>query len=223
MQTKEITVALGIKRERIKYYIKEGVFDPENVVVNGKREFTDRDFENLKRLVILTKSGLSCSDIKKVQTGAKSLQEVICSRQNSICEEIERMTGTLALSIELFTDNVQYNSMPIEDYWQIIMLREQAGEKFMDIKDIYSSISLHRDAQCPYCGKFVGVDLEEYEYAQSSDENEMGQDIVRYFDSEDNYKCVKCGHTFQIEGWIREYPVGAYDSEKINISKWEEK
>ncbi len=58
MQTKDITDALGITRERIKYYKKEGVFVPENPIVNGKTKYTFRDFENLKRLVILTKSGL---------------------------------------------------------------------------------------------------------------------------------------------------------------------
>ena len=113
MQTKDITDALGITRERIKYYKKEGVFFPENPVANRKTEYTDRDFENLKRLVILTKSGLSCADIKKVQTGAKSLREVINDRQNAIREEIERMTGSLALSEELFSADVQYDSMPI--------------------------------------------------------------------------------------------------------------
>lgn len=174
MQTKDITDALGITRERIKYYKKEGVFVPENPVVNGKTEFTDRDFENLKRLVILTKSGLSCADIKKVQTGAKSLREVINDRQNAIREEIERMTGSLALSEELFTSDVQYDSMPTEEYWQFIKRKEQAGEIFMDIDDGYYPVSLSRDIRCPHCGKIAAVDLDDFVYDQSSDENENG-------------------------------------------------
>ena len=67
MQTKDITDALGITRERIKYYKKEGVFVPENPIVNGKTEYTFRDFENLKRLVILTKSGLIAHHIAIVR------------------------------------------------------------------------------------------------------------------------------------------------------------
>ena len=224
MQTKDITDALGITRDRIKYYKKEGVFVPENPVINGKTEFTDRDFENLKRLVILTKSGLSCADIKKVQTGAKSLQEVIKDRQNAIREEIERMTGSLALSEELFTSDVQYDSMPTEEYWQFIKRKEQAGEIFMDIDDGYYPVSLSRDIRCPHCGKVSPVDLDDFVYDQSSDENEngMGPDIVYSFDSEDNYECAECGHLVRINGWIREYPIGVYDSESININKWEE-
>lgn len=224
MQTKDITDALGITRERIKYYKKEGVFVPENPVVNGKTEFTDRDLENLKRLVILTKSGLSCADIKKVQTGTKSLREVIIDRQNSIRKEIERMTGSLALSEELFAADVQYYSMPTEEYWQFIKHKEQVGVIFMDINDGYYPVSLSRDIQCPHCGKVEAVDLENYVYDQSSNEKEngMGQDIVYSFNSEDNYMCAECGHLVRINGWIREYPIGAYDSENININKWKD-
>ena len=224
MQTKDITDALGITRERIKYYKKEGVFVPENPIVNGKTEYTFRDFENLKRLVILTKSGLSCGDIKKIQTGAKSLREAINNRQNAIREEIERMTGSLALSKELFSADIQYDSMPTEEYWQFITRKELAGEIFMDIDDGYYPVSLSRDIRCPNCGKVTAVDLDEYVYDQSSDEKEngMGSDIVYSFDSENNYECVECGRLVRINGWIREYPIGAYDSENIGINKWED-
>lgn len=224
MQTKDITDALGITRERIKYYKKEGVFVPENPIVNGKTEYTFRDFENLKRLVILTKSGLSCADIKKVQTGAKSLREAINDRQNAIREEIERMTGSLALSEELFSADVQYDSMPTEEYWQFIKRRELAGEIFMDIDDGYYPVSLSRNIRCPHCGIVTAVDLGDYVYDQSSDENEngMGPDIVYSFDSEDNYECAGCGRLVRINGWIREYPIGAYDSESISINRMED-
>lgn len=42
------------------------------------------------------------------------------------------------------------------------------------------------------------------------------------FDSEDNYRCPECGTAIRIEGWIREYPIGAYDSEDIIINSFEE-
>ena len=224
MKTKDITDALGIQRERIKYYKKEGVFVPENPVVNGKNEYTNRDLENLKRLVILTKSGLSCADIKRVQTGAKSLREVINDRQNAIREEIERMTGSLALSEELFATDIQYDSIPTDEYWQFIKRKEQNGEIFMDIDDGYFQVNLSIDIRCPHCGKVVAVYLDDYVYDQSSyeKENGMGSDIVYSFNSEDNYTCAECGHLVLINGWIREYPIGAYDSESININKWED-
>ena len=67
-------------------------------------------------------------------------------------------------------------------------------------------------------------ELDDYVFDQSSDEKEngMGPDIVYSFDSEDNYECAECGNLVRISGWIREYPIGAYDSESININKWED-
>ena len=224
MQTKDITSALGITRERIKYFKDKGVFIPERPVVNGKTNFTDRDFENLKKLVILTKSGLTCTDIKKVQNGAKSLCEAINDRRKAIREELKRMTGSLALSEELFSADVEYNSIPTEEYWQFIKNKEQAGETFMDIDDGYHPISLFRNIQCPYCGKIIEIELADYAFVQSSDENEygMGADVVYSFDSEDNYECAECGRLVRISGWIREYPIGAYDSESISVIKLED-
>lgn len=52
--------------------------------------------------------------------------------------------------------------------------------------------------------------------------NGMGPDIVYSFNSEDSYECPKCSKVIQIVGWIREYPVGAYDSEDINVEEWED-
>ena len=37
------------------------------------------------------------------------------------------------------------------------------------------------------------------------------------FDSEENYECLMCHKIFSISGWIREYPIGAYDSEEIYV------
>lgn len=82
-------------------------------------------------------------------------------------------------------------------------------------------ISFIRTICCPQCGKVQEIDLEDYVYDQSSNEKEygMGLDIVYSFDSADSFECSNCGTIIHVEGWIREYPVGAYDSENIMIQK----
>lgn len=56
-----------------------------------------------------------------------------------------------------------------------------------------------------------------YDESSYEKENGMGPDLVYSFNSEDCYECPECGHTLKIEGWIREYPMGAYDSEDIKV------
>ncbi len=79
-------------------------------------------------------------------------------------------------------------------------------------------LSLTRVIECPHCHENQKIDLGDYLYDESSYENEngMGPDMVYSFDSEDNYECSCCCKRFRVSGWIREYPLGAYDSEKIN-------
>jgi len=58
MRTKEVTKMLGINRERVKYFKKQGVFVPEKTITDGKNaEYTEMDVATLRKLVILTKSG----------------------------------------------------------------------------------------------------------------------------------------------------------------------
>lgn len=224
MQTKEVTKILGINRERIKYFKKQGVFVPEKAITNrNNAEYTERDVAILRKLVVLTKSGLTCGDIMKVQDDEWTLQEAIIERSRIVEEEMKRMRGSLLLSEVLLENDVQYGSMSTDYFWNEIQQREQEGEAFMDVNDMYDyrPVTLMRTVKCSHCSAEQEFDLEDYMCDETSNESsfddDMGPDIVHSFDTEDNCECEKCGKVFQVEGWIREYPIGAYDSEYIEV------
>ena len=227
MRPKEIQEKLGINADRIKLFKRENIFFPENPPSgNRSTNYTETDFKNLRLLVVLTKSGLTCSDIRKLQDGECTLEETIVSRKNCIDAEITRKRNSLSLLSEILDDKAEFETFETNRYWNVITKRENDGEKFINIEDMYGyrAVSLIRNIQCPHCGEEYEVDLEDYLYDQSSDEKEngMGPDIVYSFNSEDSYECPECGKVIHIEGWIREYPEGAYDSEDINIGEWED-
>lgn len=227
MRPKKIQEKLNIDADRIKLFEREGIFTPENPP-SGNRgtNYTDVDCENLRLLVVLTKSGLTCSDIRKLQDGECTLEEAIQMRKNNIDAEIKRKQNALILLSKLLADKVEFENFETDHYWNVITEREAKGEEFINMEDMYGyrAVSLVRSIKCPYCGEEHEVDLEDYMYDQSSYEkdNGMGPDVVYSFNSEDGYECPECGKLIQIEGWIREYPEGAYDSEDINIEEAEE-
>jgi len=227
MRPKEIQEKLGIDANRIKLFKREGIFFPENPPSgNRSTNYTETDCENLRILVVLTKSGLTCSDVRKLQDSEWTLEEAIVSRKQSIDADIARKQNSLSLLSELLDDKAEFETFETDRYWDVITKKEAVGEEFIDIEDMYGyrPVPFIRSIQCTHCGEEYDADLEDYLYDQSSDEREngMGPDIVYSFNSEDNYECPKCGKVIQIEGWIREYPLGVYDSEDINLNEWED-
>lgn len=85
-------------------------------------------------------------------------------------------------------------------------------------------LSLVRTIQCPNCLIEFELDLEKYIWDTSSyeKENGMGPDVVHSFDTEYSCRCPYCDSILRISGWIREYPIGVYDSEDIDIQEIEE-
>lgn len=222
MRPKEIQEKLGIDADRLKFFKREGIFFPENPPSGNKgTDYTKTDLKKLKRIVVLTKSGLTCGDIKKIQDGKYSLKETIIFRINNIEADIAKKQNALSLLSDMLDDKVEFETFNTDYYWEAIAKRESEGEEFFDLEEMYKyqSVFLIRSICCPYCYKENKVDLEEYMYNQSTyeKENGMGQDVVYSFNSENNYQCPECDATIQIEGWIREYPIGAYDSENINV------
>lgn len=215
-QAKEVCEMLGINNDRLKYFKKRGVFVSET----SRAGYTAKDIDRLKQLVVLTKSGLTCDDIKNIDLGVISFDKAVEQRRKILEDKLSQINGALSLSAELLEAGIEYNSMPSDYYLAEITRREKEGEEFMGVDDWKFELEMIEDIKCPNCGAEDIVDLEDYVYSESSyeKENGMGPDSVKYFDSEQNYECPECGKVIRISGWKREYPLGAFDSEEVDVS-----
>lgn len=101
----------------------------------------------------------------------------------------------------------------IEVLYQQVRLNEYGQDYGQDYD---GHISLRRVVNCPYCGAANRIDFEDYLTDEISYERQMGAEIEHMFECE-YYECVACGKAFSVSGSIHEYPLGAYDSEEINI------
>lgn len=215
-QAKEVYKLLGINNNRLKYFKKKGIFVSET----KKAGYTANDIARLKQLVVLTKAGLTCDDIKNIDLGKVSFTDALEQKRKNMEDKLQQIQGALSLSAELLDAGIKYDSIPFDYYLEEITRRESEGEEFMDFEDWQFELEMMEDIKCPNCDAEDTVDLEDYVCSESSEEREngMGPDFIRYFDSEQNYKCPECGKVIRIAGWKREYPMGAFDSEEVNIS-----
>ena len=109
MEPKELLHRLGISANRIKLFKREGIFIPENPPEkNRKTEYTEADVQKLTEIVRWTSSGLTCSDIRKVQKQEAGLEEVILNRKQLLEADIKRKKSILK-KLERFLIEIKDN------------------------------------------------------------------------------------------------------------------
>ncbi len=100
----EMAKVLGIPASTLRYYDQEGLFPFVERSSGGIRMFTDKDYEWLKVIACLKKSGLSIKNIKAfidmAVRGDESLTEryeLFRARREAVKEQLKEMQETLAL------------------------------------------------------------------------------------------------------------------------------
>ena len=106
------------------------------------------------------------------------------------------------------------------DYYKSVQLNEHlASKEFEESGWVLDHISQQRIIRCPYidCGEEFAVDFANYSDEQES-EGSMGQRCEHVFDIDD-LECPACRRLIHAEGVISEYPVGAYEYERIKVEE----
>jgi len=100
----EMAKVLNVPTSTLRYYDNEGILPCIERSSGGIRMFTDKDYEWLKVIECLKKSGLSIKEIKlyidMVERGDSSLQErleLFRSRKEAVQKQINDMQETLSL------------------------------------------------------------------------------------------------------------------------------
>ena len=221
MKAKEIEQKYGISSQKIKDYKKAGVFKPISTSSSGKAiDYSNEDVELLVKLNVLGKAGVSVKDIREMQDSECSLQEVLVRKEKHLEEKIEWCINSLKLLKEYLALGLTYEEFPTMQQWNVISANMANGIHYYDeFED--TGIDFSRTVTCPCCKKEISINLDDYIYDTSSDEKEngMGPDCSYYFDSGEEVTCDNCSSIVRISGWIREYPIGAYDSENIDVEE----
>lgn len=142
----EIAKILGVSASTLRYYDKMGLLPFVERSRGGVRMFTDRDYEWLKVIECLKKSGLSIKDIKAytdlVSQGNDSLPErlnLLQTRRNALKQEIKDMQEAL----ELLEFKCWYYTQAVQDHTdekvQALSI-DEIPEQFRNIKNKMNNI-----------------------------------------------------------------------------------
>lgn len=142
MKIKELENALSISRSNIRFYEKQGLFSPERKD-NNYREYTERDINVLKKIIVLRKMGFTVEEIKLIQNDKLPFKESISNVQQRLETEIEQLNGSLTLVKQISKEHSSFDEIDIIKQWDAINESEKSGEKFVDLCKDFGELQLN--------------------------------------------------------------------------------
>ena len=76
MKIKQVEELVGITRKNIRFYENQGLLTPERAE-NGYREYHQKNIDELKKIKLFRKLGISVEEIKAVLGGNKKLGDCL--------------------------------------------------------------------------------------------------------------------------------------------------
>ena len=191
MTIKELEQELEIPRATIRFYEKENLIAPKRNN-NSYREYSEEDVEQLKKIIILRKIGLSVSNIKNLLDGTSSLQPLLDKNISELQSQIKELEGAISVCKIMQNRNEEISDLDTNLYWNEIEEQEKAGLKFGEI--LNDVIEFEK-----------GVVLKEFQLVNSKGDFLFGSDlkgnIIRAVTM-----CVMCGFVwFLLKGTSRTF------------------
>ena len=100
MRIKQVEEHLGIDRETVRFYVKEGLLSPHQGS-NRYRDYSDEDIRQLKRILIMRDLDMSLSDIRQVLSGEADLAPMLLTSMKALSEKQETVRSAIWTCSEL--------------------------------------------------------------------------------------------------------------------------
>lgn len=100
MKINEVEKLLGIPMATIRFYEKEGLLVPQRNE-NSYREYSEKDVQLLKKIIVFRKTGISVDAIKRILEGNLSLQDALSENLFVLQEKMKELEGAVNLCMEM--------------------------------------------------------------------------------------------------------------------------
>lgn len=120
MTIKEIEEASGMLRPNIRFYESEGFLAPEREK-NGYRNYSEEDLKTLKKIKLLRSLHISLEQIKAMQQGEQSLNEVLKEHIAWIDKQQQELGRSQYVCEKMNQDGANYDSLDTQRYLQVLL------------------------------------------------------------------------------------------------------
>lgn len=116
MTIKEVEELTGLTRSNIRFYEKEGLFEPTRNA-NGYREYSQDNVEEIKKIAYLRTLGLSIEDIRALKGKQLTLREAIRMQENKLSAQLSEVEAARAMCRQMLdAEQLDYEHLKAETY-----------------------------------------------------------------------------------------------------------
>lgn len=138
MTIREVEEKLKISRANVRYYEKEGLLVTKRNPVNGYREYSQENVNNLQKIVFLRSLDVSIADLRMVMRQEVALSEIIEKQMNILKSQQQAVVNAIAVCQEIKDeDKVTIDAIQVDRY----AINEEKKNNYM-IKDSLSILAL---------------------------------------------------------------------------------
>lgn len=134
MRIQEVEQQVGITKKNIRFYEKEGLLKPQRNLENGYRDYREEDVEVLKRIKLLRRLAVPLEEIRRVQSGAMSLEGVLKRHMIALEEQSSNLLKVQAVCEKLMEKREQYALLDTDTWLAELEKLEKEGTLFVDVK-----------------------------------------------------------------------------------------
>lgn len=132
MRINEVEKLLGIPKATIRYYEDEGLLKPSRTD-SGYRDYDTQDIENLKRIIVLRKAGISVSSIRGIINDELTLQDAARKSLDDLQSKMEELAGSIRLCDEIAHSDYTLDKMDADSIIDRIRIEESKGVRFLSV------------------------------------------------------------------------------------------
>ncbi len=132
MKINEVDEIVDVGKKAIRFYEQEGLLTPHRNPQNGYRDYNEKDIQQLFRIKLLRKLGLSIAEIRHLQSGQLTIADgmerhiISLQREQKNLERITEVCNTLS------TCNEKLETFDATETLRHIQSLEEGGTTFMD-------------------------------------------------------------------------------------------
>ena len=131
MNTKQVEELVGLSRQNIRYYEKEGLLTPCREKENSYRDYSEEDVERLKMIKMLRMLDMPLKDIAQVLNKEIPLQAAVAVRQKELLEQQKQIQAAIDICNVIKKEKSQ--EINVDKYLNQMEHMERNGNVFAKI------------------------------------------------------------------------------------------